>query len=245
MRALAAGLCLLAFVSSAQALDVPPLRAHVNDLANVLPPDRAAALEARLAEYQRRSQHQFVLLTLPSLEGDEIASFGIRLAEQWKLGGKDRDDGLILLVVPSERKMRIEVGYGLEGDIPDAIAARVIREVLAPAFQQNDFAGGIDGAFGVLMHAAGGDVPGDQAAPVAPQRQRKSAGLRLLPLALMVLFFMFSGFGGGGRRRRGGMFIAPGMMGGFGGGGFGGGGGGGFGGGGGGGFGGGGSSGSW
>lgn len=249
-------LCFCAFgARHALAGDVPALRAHVNDYAQLMPADRAAALEARLSSYEARTQHQFALLTVKSLDGEDIEGFSIHVAEQWKLGSKAKDDGLILVVAKDEHKMRVEVGYGLEGVIPDAIAARVVREVLTPAFRNGDFAGGIDAAFGALMHAAGGDLPGD--APVARTAPRPKARSLLGPILFpLFLFFMLRGFSG--RRGMGGMggFLLGSALGGghrgfggggfssggFGGGGFG---GGGFGGGGGGGFGGGGSSGSW
>jgi uncharacterized protein len=249
---LALGLCFSLGSGLALATDVPPLRAHVNDYAQLLSADRAAALEARLADYEQRTKHQFALLSVASLSGDTLEGFSMRVAERWKLGHKGKDDGLILLVVPSEHKMRIEVGYGLEGVIPDAIAARVIREVLAPAFRRGDFAGGVDAAFGALMHAAGGEGPGAGPSAAAPKQQPETLWGLLAPLLFPLLFFILIGMSS---RGRGGGFwtaLALGSMmrggGGFGdrgGGGFGGGGGGGFGGGGGGSFGGGGASGGW
>ncbi len=232
------------------ALQVPALRAHVNDYAQLLPAERAQALERRLADYETRTQHQLALLTVSSLSGDSIEDFGIHVGEQWKLGHKGVDDGLVLIVVPSEHKMRIEVGYGLEGVIPDAIAARIVRDVLAPAFRQGDFAGGVDSAFGALMHAASPQDPQDKdtAPKAAPTPEQKARALWELigPLLLPLLVFMV--IAGLSRSRRRGGYGGGYWMGGsgFGGGGFGGGGGGGgFGGGGGGGFGGGGASGSW
>lgn len=249
-----AALCWLATAQPALAEDLPALRAHVNDYAQILPTDRATALEARLADYEARTQHQFALLTVDSLAGQDIETYSIHLAEKWKLGKKGKDDGLIVVIAKNDRKMRIEVGYGLEGVIPDAIASRIVREVLTPAFRDGDFAGGIDAAFAVLIHAAGGGAPGDAAAARAPRKaSRKSLfGPLILPL---LIFFVLSMLSGGRRGRRGGMGAAGGFLlgsmlgggrGGYGGGGgFGRGGGGGFGGGGGGGFGGGGASGGW
>jgi uncharacterized protein len=255
MRAMLSTLVLLtlAYASPASALDVPAFRARVNDYAKILPADRAAALERRLEAYEQQSGHQFALLTVPSLEGEPIESFGIRVYDTWKLGDEKNDDGLVLIVVPNDRKMRVEVGYGLEGVVPDAIGARVIREVLAPAFQREDYAGGIDAAFDALMRAASGQAPPEGAAPaVARPRNEGRRSLALFAQVLLpVLLMLLINFGGGGRGRRrgGGMWIAPmlagmGGRGGFGGGGFGGGGGG-FGGGGGGRSGGGGASGGW
>jgi uncharacterized protein len=245
---------LLIGAPAVSALDLPSLTARVNDHANLLTPAEKGALEGKLAAYEQKTGQQFALLTVPTLDGQPLEEFGIKVAEAWKLGDKKRDDGLILIVVPKDRKMRIEVGYGLEGTIPDVIAARVIREVIAPAFRAGAYAQGIDGAFDTLMQAASGEAP-PQAAEPPPTKRRKSTGWALLsPLILpLILFFIFSSFFGGGRRgRRRGMFGAPFIGGGLGGGGWGGGGGGwggggggGWGGGGGGGFGGGGASGNW
>jgi uncharacterized protein len=241
---------LLALPAASFARELPALRGRVNDLANVLPAERAAALEAKLAEHERRTQQQFALLTVPSLEGEAIEPYAVDVFEQWKLGDKKRDDGLLVVVAPNDRKVRIEVGYGLEGVIPDAIAARVIRDVMAPAFRENDYAGGIDAAFTALIATAGGDP---NALP-EPQQARRQPKVSLMPLLLpFIFFFILSRLGGGRRGRRRGMWMmGPGFGAGFGGGGFSGGGfgGGGFGGGGGfrgggGGSGGGGASGSW
>jgi len=189
--------------SLARALDVPALRAHVNDYAGVLPADRSAALEAKLAAYEQRTGQQFALLTIDSLQGDAIEPFAIRVAEQWQLGNAKRDDGLVLIVVPKERKLRIEVGYGLEGNVPDAVAARVLREIITPAFQRGDYAGGIDAAFDALIRAASGQAPPEPAPATQPQRSVERSPLALLgPLLFFALLMLMSR---GGRRGRGGM----------------------------------------
>jgi uncharacterized protein len=245
---------LLVSAPRVHALEVPPLRSRVNDLAQLLPAERAAALEARLAAHEQQTQQQFALLTVPSLEGDSIEDFSIRVAEAWKLGNAKTDHGLVLVVAVKDRKTRVEVGYGLESVVPDAIAARVAREVLQPAFRQGDYAGGIDAAFGYLMQAARGE--GTPAPPRAEPRGRQSflSGPLVLFLLFVLLPFLSRLGGRGGRRGRGmrGAWLPAiwGAGGGWGGGGGGwGGGGGGFGGGGfsggGGGFGGGGASGDW
>jgi uncharacterized protein len=243
------GLSLSAWGGSlARALDVPALSARVNDYAGLLDDAHQQSLESKLATYEQATGHQFVLLTVPTLDGDALEDFSIRAVEKWKLGAKGRDDGLLLLVAFEDRKLRIEVGYGLEGEITDAFTAGVIREVLAPAFRAGRPADGIDNAFDLLMAKGKGIAVG------LPRRRSTDDLASLFPLllfgfvALLVLSRFFGGGGGGGRggRRRGGMIFLPGGFGGGGFGGFGGGsGGGGFGGGGGGGFGGGGSSGSW
>ena len=238
---------LFVFASPARAeLTIPKLTQHVTDQANVLSPDAAQRLEQSLTEYERATGHQFALLTLPSLDGTPIEDYSIRVAEAWKLGDAKRDDGLILIVAKADRKMRIEVGYGLEGAVPDALAARIIRHQLTPAFRQGNFDAGITQAFDTLMKAAKGEAV--RVGP-PPERERKESRLTsLLPVLFWVALFGISMLGGLSRRRRGGgggIFVG-GFGGGFGGSSGGGGGfGGGFGGGGGGGFGGGGASGDW
>ena len=192
---------LLAGSGTAAALEPPPLQGRVNDLAGLLDPGARGALEARMADYERRTGHQFALLTVPSLEGDPIEDFGIRVVEAWQLGDAQRDDGLLLLIAQAERRVRIEVGYGLEGAIPDALASRVIRNVLAPAFREGKPAEGIAASLELLMGAAAGEAVG---VPRAPGRTRRGPAGTSLFLLTMLAFAALS-LGGGGRRRRMGM----------------------------------------
>jgi uncharacterized protein len=243
--------------ATAFALDVPPLRAHVNDNADMLSPGAEEALEQKLTAYEQRSQQQFALLTIDSLDGDALEDFSIRVVEAWKLGKKGKDDGLLLLVVKNDRKLRIETGYGLEGDVTDAFSARVIRNVLTPALRAGKAEQGIDQAFDVLMKKASGEAVPEAAVATPRKRQRQGPSpFGLIVLALFLLPFLLPLIFAGGRGRgRGAGFLIGGLGGlGHGGGGWGGSGGGGWGGGGGGGggwsgggggFGGGGSSGSW
>lgn len=231
----------LLFAFQAAALEVPKLTGRVVDRAGVLDARSKAAIASRLEAYERETGHQFAVLTIPSLEGDSLEEFSIRVVEAWKLGREKKDDGLLLLVVTEDRKVRIEVGYGLEGNITDAFSSRVIRNILTPAFRRRAYAEGIDAALVALMRAESGQAPegtGTVAAP--PEKRRRGPNLFFLlffvaPFLLPLVFGRRRGYYGGG------FFIGGG---GFGGGGFGGGGGGGFSGGGG-GFGGGGASGSW
>ncbi len=234
---------LLLVTGAARALEVPPLQGHINDLAGVLPAQVRQDLEVRLTAYEQKTGHQLAVLLVDSLDGDPVEDFTLRVVEAWKLGRKDRDDGVLLLVAVKDRKIRIEVGYGLEGDLPDALSGRIIREVMAPAFRQGELAQGIVRALEAIMAATGGE--GEALPPARQQQQRRSVGISPYFLLLLVLLM----FLGGGRGRGGaGAFLAGSALG-FGGrGGFGGGsrggGGGGFRGGGG-GFGGGGASGGW
>jgi len=246
-----AGLCLALLLQLAQgqawALSVPPLQGRVNDRAGLLNPQAQRVLEQKLATYERQTGHQFALLVVASLEGDSLEDFSMRVVEAWKLGQAKHDDGLLLLIALKEHKIRIEVGYGLEGVIPDVLASRVIRNVLTPALRKNDTAGGLDAAFDILMKAGRGEKVSQPPRSTARRRGGPSMPVQLLllllflgPVAWAQLFRR-----GRGRRwgRRGGYW--GGGAGGMGwGGGGGSGGGGGFGGGGG-GFGGGGASGGW
>ncbi len=235
--------------AAALALDVPPLRGHVNDLAGVLSAGARQGLESKLTSHEEATGQQLTLLTIKSLEGQPIENYSIAVADKWKVGRKKQDDGLIVLIAVDDHKMRIEVGYGLEGDIPDAFASALIREVMQPAFRAGQFDAGIDRSFDLLMARARGEAV--QAPKPRPKPRRVNGVSSVVPLIVLALFFL-NLFGMGRGRRRGPMFFGGGG-GGFGGGGFGGGGGGGFGGGGdgggfgggGGGFGGGGASGDW
>ena len=213
-----------------------------------MPRDRAAALERRLEQFERDTGHQIVVLTVPNLEGEDIASFGIKVGENWKIGKKGFDNGAILIIAPKDRKLRIEAGYGLEGVLPDAIANRIIEEQIVPRFKDGDFPGGIEAGVAAMMKVTQGEpLPEAQRRKPARSTSGFPAGL-ILPL-LLLGFFLFASLGGGRRRglwstggRRG--YYGSGPFFGGGGGWGGGGGGGGFSGGGG-GFGGGGASGSW
>jgi len=148
---------------------VPELRARVTDLAGAIPPADRARLEAKLADFERETSHQLAVLTVPTLEGEPIESFSLRVAEKWQLGQRGLDNGMLLVVASQDRQARVEVGYGLEGVVPDAIANRVIADVLVPRFRAGDYAGGIDAAMDTLMQAARGEE--------IPEERRPSAQL--------------------------------------------------------------------
>ena len=181
--ALAAG-----FSSTALALDVPPLRARVNDLAGLLPPERQAALEDRLARYENETSHQIVLLTVPSLQGEPIEDFSIRVADAWKIGHKGLDNGIIVLIAKEDRKARIEVGRGLEGTVPDVVASRILRDRVFPLFQAGREADGVDAGMDALMAAARGEEIPEAQRP--PDAHRESEG----PLGLILMWALLGGF---------------------------------------------------
>jgi uncharacterized protein len=141
----------LSLLSSAFALDVPPLTGRIVDLAHLLPADVAASLSAELAEHERKTGNQIAVLTLPSLEDEPLEEFSHRVSTTWKLGRKGTDNGVLLLVVPGERRIRIEVGYGLEGALTDAKSSQIIRREIVPHFKSGDFAGGITAGLKAIM----------------------------------------------------------------------------------------------
>ena len=159
------GLLLAAFALAAWAqIAVPALTRPVTDLTATLSADQVAALESRLAAFEAERGSQIAVLMVPTLAGEDIAAFGIRVAERWKIGREKADDGLILIVAKDARTLRIEVGYGLEGAIPDAIARRVIDELIAPRFREGDYAGGLDAGVTQLMKL----IEGEALPPPAP-----------------------------------------------------------------------------
>ena len=249
-------------VAFAADLKFPPLTGRVVDDAHMLSPATAEKLTGELADLETRTGHQLVVATVPDLQGHEIEEYGYQLGRTWQLGRKGVNDGAILLVAPKEHKVRIEVGYGLEPVLTDALTNVILNTKVLPQFKQGRMEQGVvDGAEALIAQLA---LPDDQAkanvaqAAARPVQVHDSGGVRPhIPvfLIILVVFWVISSLLRMGGRRRGGMgglwwlpfmFMGGGRGGGWGGGGdgFGGGGGGGFSGGGG-SFGGGGSSGSW
>jgi uncharacterized protein len=145
---------------------VPPLKARVTDLTGTLSAQQIAELESSIAAYEARRGSQLAVLMLPTTKPEEIAQYSIRVAEAWKIGRKGVDDGLILIVAKDDRRLRIEVGYGLEGVIPDSVARRVIDERITPRFREGDFHGGVrDGVNQLIKLAEGEKLPPPQATP--------------------------------------------------------------------------------
>jgi len=168
---------------------VPALSGRVVDTTGTLDAAQGAALEAQLAAIEERHGSQVAVLVVPTTDPEPIEAYAIRVAEQWKLGRADVDDGVLLLVAMRDRRMRIEVGYGLEGAIPDAIAKRIIAEQMAPRFRAGDFAGGIAGAVDSIGRAIAGEGLPPPAAGAA--RGSDAGGTDWLSL---LLFIAFAGF---------------------------------------------------
>lgn len=171
-----------------RALEVPTLRGRVNDLAGLMAPTRVRDLEDHLRRFEEDTGHQIAVLTIPSLEGENLEAFSIKVAETWKIGHKGFDNGVILLIARNDRKLRIEVGYGLEGVLPDALASRIIREVITPYFRSNDYPGGIEAGLDAIMKATRGEPLPEPARTRARPRSTPSE----LPASLLV-FSLFLG----------------------------------------------------
>ena len=183
---------------------MPPLSARVNDGAGLLPPARAAALERKLEGFERETSHQVVLLTVPSLGDEPIEDFSMRVAEAWKIGHSGLDNGVIVLVAPRERKVRIEVGYGLEGVIPDAIASRIIRERMTPLFAEGRMADGIEAGLDAVMAAARGEeIPAERRPHGGPGGGSDPLGVVLF--AAFASLFLGAPFRAGAWRALGGL----------------------------------------
>ena len=178
-----------AFVLAAAALPPTPAR-HFNDYAPLIGAADAERLDAKLRVFEEESGRQIVVAIFPRLPaGAVLEDFTVRTAESWGVGRRKEDDGAVLFVFVQDRKSRLEVGYGLEDRLPDAIAKRVVQDVLRPHFQQQLYAAGLEAAIDVILAAARGDAPPLPAAPVRPAR-REEAGLPLLlfVFALIILF---------------------------------------------------------
>ena len=162
---------------------IPPLAAHVTDRTGTLDPQQKQALEGDLTALEAAKGSQLGVLIVRTTGSEDIAAFGIRVADAWKLGQKGTDDGVILIVAVDDHRVRIEVGRGLEGAIPDAAAARVIREYVAPRFREGDYYGGIRDAVGALTKLIN-DEP--LPAPLTDDRSNRTGGLNGIRPALIA-----------------------------------------------------------
>lgn len=239
------GLCLLLCAALAAAqVQAPPLTGRVVDRAGLLDAGQEAELTRLLADHEQATGNQVVVVTLPDLGGRGIEETGLALGRQWGIGQQGRDNGALLLVAQAERRIRIEVGYGLEGSLTDAQSALIIHNLIAPAFRRGDFAGGIRaGVEGMIQVIGGEPMEGYLPALGRPAPEQPPLLVLLIVFAVMLTVVGISGRGPRGRQGRAaltgallGALLGRGGGGGFGGGGFGGGGGG---------FGGGGASGGW
>jgi uncharacterized protein len=219
--------------------EVPQLKNWANDFTSTLSPQELQQLDFRLKSFEDTTTNQLVSLMIASLDGYPLEEYAFEVAEKNKIGTKEKSNGVLLLVVKNDRKMRIEVGYGLEGVLPDALSSSIIRNEIAPYFRKNEYYAGISSGINAIIAAIGGEYKSDF--------KENSRGLNALEIIilLLIIFIVLSILPKSRKLGRSGGYIYHGGS--WGGGGFGGGSSGGFGGfsGGGGSFGGGGSGGSW
>ena len=174
---------LLGFALARADVAVPPLSARVTDLTGTLSGGAVARIEAKLADLEAKKGSQLAVLIVPTTQPEEIEQYGIRVAEAWKLGRKGVDDGAILLVAKDDRRVRIEVGQGLEGAMPDAIANRIITETITPHFKQGDYDGGVEAGIDQMISVVNGEP-----LPQPDRKWERHGGLgNLLPVLLIVV----------------------------------------------------------
>jgi uncharacterized protein len=195
----------------AQAPAFPALSGRVVDAAGVLSAEDRAALSEKLEAHERRTSDQVVVATVPSLGGLAVEDYANRLYRTWALGTKERSNGALLLVAPSERKVRIEVGYGLEGALTDALSKVIIATAIVPRFRANDFPGGIRAGVDGVLQVLSGDADEWQRRPPVREDRRDGVDLVVVIVVLVLVVLFVSGIGrrGGGRphRTRGGRWI--------------------------------------
>lgn len=176
------------WASYALGLEVPELKARVNDYADILSPSTEQQLDAVLAELENTDSTQIAVLTIPSLEDEDIEMFSIRVAEKWKIGQKKTDNGAILLISKNDRALRIEVGYGLEGKLTDLISGRIIQYVIVPEFKRGDFDAGVISGVQAMIQTVRGEFTADKKL-VRKDGRPSSSGAGLFPI-LMLLFLV-------------------------------------------------------
>lgn len=181
---------LLLVAAPLHAQTFPPLSGRVVDAANIIPDDREAALDAKLKALEDNSTRQLVVTTVPSLEGYDIADYGYRLGRAWGIGQKAENNGALLIVAPNERKVRIEVGYGLEPILTDAFSSVVINTQIVPRFKEGDYPAGIDAGADALIQQL--TLPPEEAAKYAASLERSaSGGESIFPILFWLFIFLF------------------------------------------------------
>lgn len=173
----------------AQEPEVPQLTQRVTDLTGTLSSGDIGALNDELASFESQTSNQIVVLMIPTLGGGAIEDYSLRVSEKNKMGKKDHNNGVLLLIVKEDRKMRIEVGYGLEGVLTDALSSQIVRNEIGPHFKSGDYAGGIAAGVHAIESATKGEYKGDGD---GNGRRRRSGGL---PVIFVIMIIFFSIFG--------------------------------------------------
>ncbi len=188
-------LCAVSILTDiALAREIPSLRGRVNDYAGIISPPAERMLTLELNELENTDSTQIAVLTIPSLEGDILEEFSIRVAEKWKIGRKGKDNGALLIIARDEKKVRIETGYGLEGNLTDLAAGRIIDNIIIPNFKKGDYNQGITSGVRAMIETVRGEYRGT--AKSAPIKHDKKSGY-MMPL--LFLIFIISMIGSGSR----------------------------------------------
>ncbi len=169
--------------SHAAGREVPFLSGRVNDTADLIPADTEQRIDEKLAALEEATGAQVAVLTIASLEGEVLEEYSLKVAETWQLGRAEQDDGLLMLIARDDRKMRLEVGYGLEGNLTDAQAGRILNNILRPAFRDGDFGGGIEAGVDAVI----GTLQGEDVIPPDPKPSRAN-DISDAPIVFKFLF---------------------------------------------------------
>lgn len=189
-------LCLILSAATASGAEVPYLSGRVNDHAELLSAEARRTITDLLKAHEEKTGNQVVVLTIPDLEGDNIEEYAVKVFSDWKLGQKGKDNGVLVVVAPKDRRMRIEVGYGLEPELTDLLAGRIIQNVMTPRFRAGDYNGGIQAGVQAVMAVL---EKGEAAVPTAGPAQKSSTrpGLGIdsavggMPIAERILIGAF------------------------------------------------------
>jgi len=179
--------------------DKPNPPQAVNDFGNFLEPFQREALEKKIRDYNDSTSSAIIIITVPDLQGNDIAEVALKYMREWKPGVADKNNGVIILVSKEERKARIETGYGMEGVLPDVTAKNIIEERMIPYFKENDYYRGFDNAVDAIIQAAAGEYKA-----VPSKKQGKSIPAKAIGILIVIIFLIISGFGGG----RGGSYMS-------------------------------------
>jgi len=201
--------CATPSVIHAQDAQFPALSGRVNDFANIIDAETRNSLIAQLIQHEEATSNQVVVATVASLNGYDIADYGLQLARKWGLGTKENNNGILLLVAPNERKVRIEVGYGLEGALPDATAGHIIRHRILPQFRERDYSLGVKRGVDSILQAIDGEYDSAEVVKENPEKVPKIA------IPAIFLFLMGGQFAAArtGYRREAQALVPAGMVG--------------------------------
>ena len=218
LAALPLALLIFAGLALAADPDFPKLTGRVVDAAGILSPEARARIDGKIKTHEDRTGDQLVVATVPSLQDLTVEDYANRLARAWGIGQKKTNNGVLLLVAPKERKVRIEVGYGLEGALTDALSKTIITTAITPRFRQGDFSGGVEAGVDAILPILAGDA--DEWQRRAPVREDAVDPVTVIVwivviVVLVIVLTRLSGGGRGGRGGGGGFVVIPGPSGGW------------------------------